>query len=94
VTVITSDHGMAPEPRPPPILTKDIIAALNNRFDPEGRVVQYFGDPTNLQLHLDTARLAALGHSLRDVAAFLESLDMFAAAFTEDEVRAAQARLK
>jgi hypothetical protein len=31
---------------------------------------------------------------LRDVAAFLEGLEMFAAAFTEDEVRAAQARLR
>ena len=43
--------------------------------------------------HLDTARLQTLGFSLRDVAAFLEGLEVFAAAFTEDEVKAAQARL-
>jgi hypothetical protein len=95
VTVVTADHGMAPEPPPGRrFLTKDIIAAIHQRFDPEGRVVQYYGDPTNVQLHLDTARLASQGHSLRDVAAFLEGLEMFAAAFTEDEVRAAQARLR
>ena len=83
------------EPKPGRrFFTKDIIAAVHNRFDPEGRVVQYYGDPTNVQLHLDTARLAALGHSLRDVAQFLEGLGMFAAAFTEDEVRAAHAKLK
>jgi hypothetical protein len=93
VTVVTADHGMAPEPPPGRrFLTRDIIAAIHTRFDPEGRVVQYYGDPTNVQLHLDTARLASLGHSLRDVAAFLEGLDMFAAAFTEDDVGAAHAR--
>jgi hypothetical protein len=95
LTIVTADHGMAPEPKPGRrFMTRDITAAIHKRFDPEGRVVQYYGDPTNLQLHLDTARLAAAGHSLRDVAQFLESLDMFAAAFTEDEVRAAHARLK
>jgi hypothetical protein len=95
VVVITADHGMAPEPPPGRrFRTQDIVAALHQRFDPEGRVVQYYGDPTAAQLHLDTARLAALGHSLHDVATFLEGMEMFAAAFTEDEVRAAQARLK
>ena len=36
--------------------------------------------------------MAALGFSLKDVAAFLESR-FFTAAFTEDEVRSAQMRL-
>ena len=45
------------------------------------------------QLHLDTARIQALGFSLKDVATFLEGLEMYTAAFTEDEVRVAQARL-
>jgi hypothetical protein len=44
-------------------------------------------------MHLDTAKLQAAGVSLKDVAAFLEGLEIFEAAFTEDEVRAAQARL-
>jgi len=47
----------------------------------------------NNQLYLDTARLQSLGFSLKDVATFLET-DLFAAAFTEDEVRSASARLK
>lgn len=95
VLVVTADHGMAPEPPPGRrFRTQDIVAALHRRFDPEGRVVQYYGDPTASQLHLDTARLAALGHSLGEVAAFLEGLEMFVAAFTEDQVRAAQAGLK
>lgn len=92
--VITADHGMAPEPPPGRrFRTQDIVAAIHTQFDPEGRVVQYYGDPTASQIHLDTARLAARGHTLSDVAAFLEGLEMYAASFTEDEVRAAQARL-
>jgi predicted AlkP superfamily pyrophosphatase or phosphodiesterase len=58
---------------------------------PGGRV--YLDDAANNQLHLDTARLQSLGFSLKDVAAFLETIGVFEAAFTEDEVRAAQARL-
>ena len=54
--------------------------------------MQFFTDAANAQIHLDTARVAALGFTLKDVAAFLES-KLFLAAFTEDEVRAAQARL-
>jgi hypothetical protein len=94
VTVVTADHGMPGAPKPGRRLyAEDIVPLIHKKFDPEGRVVQYFRDPANSQLHLDTARLQALGFSLKDVAAFLEGLDMFAAAFTEDEVRAAQARL-
>ena len=57
-----------------------------------GIVVQYFNDAANNEIYLDTARLRCLG-SLKDVAAFLETQGFFAAAFTEDEVRAAQDRL-
>jgi hypothetical protein len=39
------------------------------------------------------ARLPTLGFSLRDVASFLEGLEIFEAAFTEDDVRAAQPKL-
>ena len=69
------------------------IPAGSELCDPEGRIVQYYGDAAGNQLHLDTARIQSLGFSLKEVAIFLESLDMFAAAFTEDEVRAALARL-
>jgi predicted AlkP superfamily pyrophosphatase or phosphodiesterase len=94
VTVITADHGMPGEPKPGRRFHPDeIVPLINTKFDPEGRIVQYYGDAANNQLHLDTARIQSLGFSLKDVATFLESLDMFVAAFTEDEVRAAQAKL-
>ena len=92
--VITADHGMPAEPSAPRrrIFFDEVVALLNKRFDPEGRLVQYYNDPANNQMYVDTARLKSLGFTLKDVAGFLES-DLFAAAFTEDEVRAAQARL-
>jgi hypothetical protein len=89
--VMTADHGMPTEPRRR-MYPDEIVAILNKKFDPEGRFIQHYSDPANNQLHLDTARLKTLGFTLKDVAVFLES-DLFAAAFTEDEVRAAQARL-
>lgn len=92
--VITADHGQAVEPPPGGRKYLDeIIAQVNKRFDPEGKIINYYNDAANNQLHLDTARLQTLGFSLKDVAMFLEGLDVFDAAFTEDEVRAAQARL-
>jgi hypothetical protein len=90
--VISSDHGMPPEPKKR-LYPDEIVAALNNRFDPAGRFIQHYGDPANNQLHIDTARLKSLGFTLKDVATFLEG-DLFAAAFTEEEVQAAQRLLK
>jgi predicted AlkP superfamily pyrophosphatase or phosphodiesterase len=90
--VISSDHGMPPEPKKR-MYPDEIVAALNNRFDPAGRFIQHYGDPANNQLHIDTARLKSLGFTLKDVATFLEG-DLFAAAFTEEEVQAAQRLLK
>ena len=75
-------------------ISRTSIAQLNKRFDAEGKFINYYNDAANNQLHLDTSRLQQLGFSLKDVAAFLEGLEVFEAAFTEDEVRAAQARLK
>ncbi len=92
--VITADHGQPAEPpRGGRVFLEDLIAQLNQRFDPDGGFINYYNDAANNQLHLDTARLQARGFSLKDVAAFLEGLDVFEAAFTEDEVRAAQVRL-
>ena len=94
LTVFTGDHGMPGESKAGRrFYPDDIIPLIHKRFDPDGRIVQYYGDAAGNQLHLDTARIQSLGFSLKDVATFLEGLDMFAAAFTEDEVRAAQARL-
>jgi hypothetical protein len=95
VTVITADHGMPGEPtgQGRRILQADIAAALNARFSPAPpSIVQFYNDSANAQIHLDTGRLQQLGFSLRDVADFLEER-FFLIAFTEDQVRAAQAQL-
>ena len=94
VTVVTADHGQVPEPPPGGrVYLDDVIAQFNKKFDPEGKIINYYNDAANNQLHLDTDRLLKLGFSLKDVATFLEGMDVFEAAFTEDEVRAAQAKL-
>lgn len=90
VVVITADHGM---PAEPPgggrVFADDVSAAINARFDPiERRVVQLY-EESNGQIYLDRSRLKALGFDLDDVARFLEQQSYIAAAFTEDEVRAA-----
>ena len=93
---IAADHGMPGEPRPGGRHYLDEIAKrIDARFSPAGgSVVQYFGDAANNAIHLDTARLRSLKVSLRDVAAFLEAEVLFAAVYTEDEVRAAQPRVR
>ena len=94
VTIITADHGAPGEPPPGGrVYIDQVIDQLKAKFDPSGALINYYNDPANNQLHLNTARLQSLGFSLKDVAAFLEGLEVFEAAFTEDEVRAAQARL-
>jgi hypothetical protein len=89
---ITADHGMPGEPPPGGRrYLDDIVKRIDARFSPAGgTVVQFFNDAANNEIHLDTAKLRALNVSLRDVAAFLEAEGLFAAAFTEDDVRAAQ----
>ena len=92
--VIVGDHGHVADPPPGGrVYLDEIIAQLNERFDPEGRFINYYNDAPTNQMYLDVDRLQSRGFSLKDVAAFLETMDVFAAAFTEDEVRAAQARL-
>ena len=94
VVAVTADHGQPVEPPPGGRLYVDQIRdQLSKRFAAAVPFINYFDDGANNQMHLDTAKLQAAGVSLKDVAAFLESLEIFEAAFTEDEVRAAQARL-
>ena len=95
VVAISADHGMPGEPSGGArrITIQEVVTALDERFSPKGAsIVQYFGDPANAQIHLDSPRIAELGFTTKEVAEFLESR-FFAAAFTEDEVRTAQARL-
>jgi hypothetical protein len=95
VVAFAADHGMPGEPKPGGRrFLDDIVTRIDTRFSPGGgTVVQYFKDAANYEIHLDTARLRSLKVSLKEVAAFLEADVPFAAAFTEDEVREAQARL-
>jgi predicted AlkP superfamily pyrophosphatase or phosphodiesterase len=89
VIAITADHGMASEPSGGHrrIYWDEVVEAIHRKFDPEKKVVRYYGDPADQQIFIDSARLRALGFSLKDVAAFLETLPYIQAAFTEDEVR-------
>jgi hypothetical protein len=92
---ITADHGM---PAEPPSGRRhyidDIEKRIEDRFDPtEKKLVAYYGDAANNQIYIDPRRLRALGLSLKDVATLLATEPYLVAVFTEDEVRAAQARL-
>jgi hypothetical protein len=69
---------------PPPVGRPGIFAYLT---------ATDFGDPANEQLYIDVHRLETLHVSLKDVASFLASQSYVAAAFTEDEVKGAGARL-
>jgi Type I phosphodiesterase / nucleotide pyrophosphatase len=92
VVVITADHGMPGEPAAGRRWTTDALAAqIDAHFGPG--VVLSWDDAANSQLFVDTARLGRIGVSLDDVADFLTGLECIEEAFTEDEVRAAQARL-
>jgi predicted AlkP superfamily pyrophosphatase or phosphodiesterase len=96
VMVATADHGMPAEPPPGRrIYGDDVVAMVHQRFDPSGALVKlYANDTANSQLYIDMTRLQSLGVSLKEVAAFLEAQDFIAAAFTEDDVRAASRLLR
>ena len=73
----------------------EIVARIHERFDPtEKKLVTYYGDAANSQIYLDADRLRALGLTWKDVTTMLEAEPYLRAAFSEDEVRAAQARLR
>ena len=93
VIAITADHGMPAEPtgKAVRVYTEDIIKAVHDRFDPEGKLVQQY-EPENNQLAIDLERLAELRHTLNQVAHFLEQQPFVFAAFTEDDVRRASVR--
>jgi hypothetical protein len=95
VVAVTADHGMPPEPKAPDQerrYVEDILAAVNQRFDPEGHLVLDFNDAANCQMYIDPDRLDELKLTLANVAAFLEEMPFIRFAFTEDQVRAARVR--
>jgi predicted AlkP superfamily pyrophosphatase or phosphodiesterase len=92
---VTADHGM---PGEPPAghryYTDQIVQRIHERFDPtEKKIVSYYGDAANNQIYVDAERLRSLGLSLSDLATMLAGEPYYAAVFTEDDVRMAQARL-
>lgn len=94
VFAVTADHGQPPEPPAGGrVYLDDLNAQIRSHFGGDGTFINYYGDAANNQLYLDTAKLQTMGVSLKDMAAYLEGLEVFEAAFTEDEVRAAQAKL-
>jgi hypothetical protein len=92
---ITADHGMPSEPAGQGLrhFAPAIVDSIPARFDPEKKLVTYY-EPENAQIFVDRDRLAALELTLKELAAFMQSQPFIFAAFTEDEVRAAAARLK
>jgi predicted AlkP superfamily pyrophosphatase or phosphodiesterase len=92
VVTITADHGMpgGTDRHSAPAL----VDAIDSRF---GRgTAQLLRDGANSEVHVDTSRLEKAGHTLDEVASFLEqdaSVGYIKYAFTESQVRAAQARL-
>jgi hypothetical protein len=99
VIVVTADHGMPPEPRPDSAnagspasarrrrVPADVIALLNQKFDPQGKPFISNYDAANSQMFIDRDRLRELGFTLTDIATFLETQPFIFAAYTEDEVR-------
>jgi hypothetical protein len=93
---ITADHGMPSEPANGRSrrFASEILVMLNASLDPEGKKLITYYEPENAQMFIDFDRLAALKLTLDDVAAFLRQQPFIEAAFTEDDVRRAAARLK
>jgi hypothetical protein len=81
---VTADHGMPSEPRPSDgrQLAPDIVELVNQRFDPQVKGLITSFEPENCQIFVDEGRLAKLGLTLRDLAAFLESQPFIFAVFT------------
>jgi predicted AlkP superfamily pyrophosphatase or phosphodiesterase len=90
---VTADHGMPPEPPSSDRrhFVPDIVDLLHRRFDRQARKLVTSFDPENCQMFVDEGRLAELGLTLRELAAFLESQPFIFAAFTNDDAFRARA---
>ena len=80
---VTADHGMPSEPRSSGgrHFAPDIVNLLHQRFDPQAKGLVTSFEPENCQMFIDEGRLAGLGLTLRDLAAFLESQPSIFAVF-------------
>ena len=90
---VTADHGMPSEPPSPDRrhLAPAIVDLLHEHFDPQAKRLILSFEPENGQMFVDEDRLAELGLTLRDLAAFLESQPYVFAVFTNADAFRAQA---
>lgn len=88
LVAITADHGMPPEPPAgrARVYNNDVIKLIHDRFDPEGKLVTYYG-AENGEIYLDEARARTLGVSMAQVRDLVQTLPFILYAYTEDEVR-------
>ena len=91
---VTADHGMPSEPPSPDRrhFAPAIVDLVHDRFDPQAKRLIVSFEPENSQIFVDEDRLAELGLTLRDLAAFLESQPFILAAFTNNEAFRAESR--
>lgn len=94
LVAMTADHGMPSEPAGEGRrhFAPSIVDSIHARFDSEKKLVTYY-EPENAQIFVNRERLAALKLTLTDLAKFLQSQPFIFAAYTEDDVRRAAARL-
>lgn len=87
LVAITADHGMPPEPPPGRArrYNNDIAKLIHDRFDPEARLVTYYG-AENGQIYIDEARARALGVSMTQIRDLVLTQPFILYAYTEDEV--------
>lgn len=85
---VTADHGMPSEPESPDRRhpAPAIVDLLHDRFDSQAKRLIVSFEPENCQIFVDEERLAELGLTLRDLAAFLETQPFIFAAFTNADV--------
>jgi hypothetical protein len=85
---VTADHGMPSEPQSPDRRhsAPAIVDLLHDRFDAQAKRLIVSFEPENWQIFVDEERLAELGLTLRDLAAFLETQPFIFAAFTNADV--------
>ena len=90
---VTADHGMPSAPSSPDRrhFAPAIVDLLHEKFDPHAKRLILSFEPENGQIFVDEDRLAELGLTLRDLAAFLESQPFIFAAFTNADAFRAEA---
>jgi hypothetical protein len=87
LVAITADHGMPPEPPPGRArhYNNDLAKLIHDRFDPEGKLVTYYG-AENGEIYIDEARARALGVTMVQIRDLVLTQPFILYAYTEDEV--------